>query len=160
DTFKFQALPNIASLSVDGGADSDTVDLSTVATNMQVSLEVSGSNLVAKVYEPNKTFATSAANKKFTATAVEKVIAGTGGDNTLDLSALASDLLIRIIGQNKVEIAKNTATSGNPVWQTIFNAENVQNVIGGTGKNYFVVAKGGSLAGTIDGKGAAGNVLS
>ena len=65
-------------------------------------------------------------------------------------------MLVRIVSKNHVEVA----TGSGSTWNKILDVSNVQNVIGGAGKTYFVIYNGGSLEGYVDGKTSAGNVLS
>ncbi len=85
--------------------------------------------------------------------------AGAGASNTLNLSAFTSELVIEIVGRNEVQVFKNTGSHTAPSWADVFTASNVQNIVGGSGHNYFVMMRGANLEGTIDGVTSAGNVL-
>jgi len=153
DTITFSTFTNTASTTVDGGPGEDEVTLNpTVAKTLKLSYaaDVLKADLKTDV----------AAVQTLPMTNVERIVAkGTG--NTLDLSALTSELLIQVVGPNKTEILKNTATAGQaPTWSKIFTATGFQNVIGSeTKQDFFVIGKGFTLDGKIDGRGG-NNVLS
>jgi len=156
DKFEVQSFANgVASTTLDGGIGEDAVDLKGISTAMGVSLEMSGSTLVARVYDGGKTWATTAADERIEVKNVETLTAGTGV-TTLNLSALSTALLIRIVEPNKVEVATKTGAT----WNTIFTASNIKNIVGGSAHNIFVLGKNGRLDGTIDGGTGSHNVLS
>ncbi|MDA0226389.1 MAG: DUF4347 domain-containing protein, partial [Proteobacteria bacterium] len=156
DKFEVQSFANgVASTTLDGGIGEDAVDLKGISTAMGVSLEMSGTTLVARVYDGAKTWATTAADERIEVKNVETLTAGTGV-TTLNLSALSTALLIRIVEPNKVEVATKTGAT----WNTIFSASNIKNIVGGSAHNIFVLGKNGRLDGTIDGGTGSHNVLS
>jgi len=153
DTFTVQSYSRASSTTLDGGAGTgDKADLSGVSTNMNVVLAASGTQIT--VYD----VAGGGANgsTRMTVNNVEEFLAGAGTSNTLNLSALTSELLVRIIGKNKVEVSQGSGSS----WTKIVEVSNVQNVIGGNNKTHFVFFGAGSLDGYVDGHTASGNVLS
>ena len=138
DTFQVVALPNVGTMTFDGGTNTDLADMSGVGGDATIRLKNSTGSVEV-----------TAKGKTITMLAIETVIGPASGSNTLDLTAFAANtkLMVKVVGSNQVEVTEQNGAS----WNKIFEAQNVQNVKGGQGQNIFVFGSGGSLGGTIDG---------
>ncbi|MFM9971581.1 MAG: DUF4347 domain-containing protein, partial [Burkholderiales bacterium] len=149
DTFSIKTMAG-TTMTLNGGAGTkDTVDLGGVSGNAVIKLTSATGNATVTV----------GTTKTITLTGVEVVTANSGGSHTLDLSTFSpsTNLMVKIFGVNKVRVATKTGAT----WNDIFEASNISEVKGGSGQNIFVIGKGGSLSGGIDGFSAnANNILS
>ncbi|MEI6723096.1 MAG: DUF4347 domain-containing protein, partial [Betaproteobacteria bacterium] len=156
DTFNVLTYSSASSTTLDGGTDTtqDKADLSGVSSNMNVVVSATAAQI--SVFDVNATTGANVGAARMTISNVEEFLAGQGTKNTLNLSAMTGEVLVRIIGKNKVEVSTGSGAS----WTKKLDVSNVQNVIGGSTKTHFVFFGAGSLDGFVDGKTTTGNVLS
>jgi len=73
------------------------------------------------------------------------------GDDTLDFSAVATDLIFTIHEDDTISVTDGT--------NTLSNVAEIESLIGGSGNNTFVFENGGAIVGSIDGGAGGMNTL-
>src|SRR5208283_4294561 len=142
---------------ITGGGGSDTLDFSSVTSNLTFTANANGTTSVT---DGTDTVTASGivnlkGGKGSNSFVYEKgaSISGTitgGGNGTLDLSAVASNLTFTIDTNGTISVTDGTDT---------VTATGIANLKGGSDNNYFVFQNGASISGTITGGSGSVNQL-
>ena len=141
DTYVFRPGWGQDTVNEETGTEIDTLDLTQVTKSLTISVEA-----ISKVQITDST--TPTPNRVTTPNGNVEVVKAGSGNNTLDLSALSMPLTVTIKKDGDVIVTKTTGG------QQVIKANKVTNIIGSPQDDRFILERGATLAGYLDGGGA------